>query len=960
MKMQFTNPLWLLAWPLAVAWIVWLAWKSDVQIGRWRRWIALSLRLIIVTLMILAIAGWQWLQPQDGMNVFFVLDRSSSVPDAQQEFALKYTGRAAIKKQKEDRAGVVVFGSDASIASSANFAIDAQKIHAVVNSERTDIGAAIRLGTAAFPENGQKRIVLLSDGNENMGDAMSAALAAKPLGVSIDVMPIGAARGGDLTVQKLSLPNNLKKGQTFEVKILANADHSQTGLVRLFRNDQLLGEQKVELTSGKNLYTFPQTLTEPGFYSYDVQLDAPGDPVPQNNRATSFTYVRGNPRILLISSDVKSDDVLAAAIRSIGFEVRIGGMEAFPATLAEMQSYDAIFLSNIAAGDLGRDLMLLLQSAVRDFGTGLVCVGGDQAYGAGGYRSTPLEAALPLDMELSSKKVLPSGALVIACHATEFPNGNQWARDIAFAALDALSPQDEFGITLWDGSNRWLFPLEKVGNKREMGRLITGMMPGDMPDFQPIVQKAYEALKDSKANVKHMVVFSDGDPGAPSDSLLADIVRNRITISTVMIGGHVQPSTMMMMADVGKGRFYDVTSPGQLPQIFIKEAAVILKSAIIEEPFKPQIAAASELIRGIGSFPQLRGYVATSPKPRAEVPLLTEKGDPLLAHWQYGLGRAVAFTSDARAKWAADWMGWDRYSQFWSQIARWSLRRTDNAEFNSEVSVEKGEGHLSVEALDSKGNYRNFLNLQAKVVSPKGEAQTVRLEQTGPGRYEAIFPTRDIGAYLINLMDIQNGQLRGTQVLGASVNYSPEFESTGPNQRLLRQLAETTGGLVLNPSDNTKNPFLHDRQKTHQPRDLWEWLLKLAVILFTFDVAVRRVQLDLAEWQKATQSLRHFVFFWKTPKRVVASEESLAALLARRAQVRATTTAPAVEPNPDLFRTKEPVNLDGPIAGKPSEPKAVPTPSPLASPPKPGAGEESTTSRLLDAKRRAAERAKKK
>ena len=178
-----------------------------------------------------------------------------------------------------------------------------------------------------------------------------------------------------------------------------------------------------------------------------------------------------------------------------------------------MQSYDAIFLSNIAAGDLGPDAMRLLESAVRDFGVGLVCIGGDQAYAAGGYRGTPLEEMLPVDMELSSKKVLPNGALAIVCHATEFPNGNQWARDIAYAALAALGPQDEMGIVLWDGNNRWLFPLAKVGDKTEMGRQISGMNPGDMGDFQGPMQMAYDALAKSTANLKHLIVFSDGDPG---------------------------------------------------------------------------------------------------------------------------------------------------------------------------------------------------------------------------------------------------------------------------------------------------------------------------------------------------------------------------------------------------------------------------------------------------------------
>src|SRR5260370_32730369 len=127
------------------------------------------------------------------------------------------------------------------------------------------------------------------------------------------------------------------------------------------------------------------------------------------------------------------------------------------------------------------------------------------------------------------------------------------------------------------------------------------------------------------------------------------VVTDRITLSPVLISGHSGPDTMISMADQGHGRFYNVTSPIDLPQIFIKETAVILKSAIYEEPFKPQLRAASEVIRGIGAgaYPSLLGYVATTPKPRAETPLWTDKVDPLLAHWQYRLGRAAAFPANA-------------------------------------------------------------------------------------------------------------------------------------------------------------------------------------------------------------------------------------------------------------------------------------------------------------------------
>ncbi len=960
MRFQFTHPIWLLALLVAVPWVVWLAAKSDVQVSPWRRWTSMAIRLLVLLALVFALAGIQWKRPQEGMNVFYLLDRSDSIPSAQQEAARGYVNKTSALKKKVDNAGVIIFGTDASVEFMPNVAVNSEKIYTIVPTERTDIGAAIRLGTAAFAESGQKRLVVMSDGNENIGDAIGAVTAAKSLGVTVDVVPLGVSRGNDVSVQKLNVPSKLKKGQAFETKIFINSDAPQSATVRLYRNEQYLGDQKVDLAAGKNLFTFPQLLDDQGFYSYDVRVEAQGDVVPQNNRATSFASVQGDPRVLLISADPEQDKELAAALKSARLDVKITGINGVPNTLAEMQSYDSIFLSNVSAGDLGTDLQKLLESAVRDFGVGLVCVGGDQTYAAGGYRGTPLESTLPVNMELDSKKVLPSGAVVLVMHGMEFNNGNQIARDCALGVLDALGPQDELGVEMWDGTEKWVVPLQKVGNKKAAGAAIAGMNQGDMISFQGVLDEAHEALKKSTANLKHIIVFSDGDPSPPTQQTMLSIANDRITVSTVLISGHSPPDTMIFMADLGKGRFYNVTSPGDLPQIFIKETAVILKSAIYEEPFKPQQRASSELTRGIGAqeYPMLLGYVATTPKPRAETPLWTDKGDPLLAHWQYGLGRAVAFTSDAKARWSKIWLTWDKYRQFWSQIGQWSLRRLDSADFQTEVSVEGGEGVITVEALDEKGNYKNFLNLQTVVVSPKGERQTVRLEQTGPGHYEAKFPTKEVGAYLLNLMDIKNGQLAGSQVVGASINYSPEFNAPEPNLNLLRRIAEAGGGKILDPTRPNENAFNHDRVKTFQPRDLWEWLLKFAILLFPLDVGVRRIQLERDEVRRALNWLARKLFFWRGIERRPEADESLDALLARREQVRAKHTGPALETRAELFQPSTPVVIrEQPEFAETVAPAAkvgiqAADEKPAVEPPKP----ISTTDRLLEAKRRAQRR----
>ena len=935
-------------------WILWLARRSHVMLTPWRSVTVAILRLLLMTVLLLALAGTQWRLPRDGLNIFYVLDRSQSIPAYQQDAIQDYVSASALLKRPDDGAGVVVFGSQAGVESSINHTFDFQQIHAVVDVERTDLASAIRLASAAFPETGQKRLVLISDGNENMGNAREAALAARSLDISIDVLPVGIVRAGDVAVQRLTLPSKVKKGQAFEVRIHVESDQSQPATVRLFRNQQLLGDQRVMLSAGKNLFSFPQTLEDPKFYQYEVHIDAGVDALPQNNRAIHYTNVKGDPRLLFVASNLEEDSEIIAALQGSRLAVHPIAVNAFPQDLAAITSHDAIVLSNVAAGELSRSMMRLIMAAVRDFGVGLVCIGGDQAYAAGGYRGTPLEDCLPVDMELSSKKILPHGALALIMHGMEFNNGNQVARQVALGVLDALSPRDELGVVLWDGTERWLFPIQPVSEKRKLGKLITGMSQGDLPSFQNVMAMAYEGLKKSTAHLKHIIVFSDGDPGAPSQELMDDIVQSRITVSTVLISGHAGPQTMIWIASEGNGRFYNVVSPQQLPQIFIKEAAVVLKSAISEEPFKPEIAVRTEPIAGIPpeAYPTLFGHVTTTAKPRAEIPLLTSSGDPLLAHWQFGLGRAVAFTSDAKARWAREWLNWDQFRRFWSQVVSWSLRRVEDSDLAAEIIVEKGEGIISVEAVDPEGNFRNFLNLDAQIVGPAGDSRAVTLHQSGPGTYEARFPTRETGGYMVNLTEKQDGAPPRSQQLGASVNYSPEFQSPRPNIQLLQRLAEIGKGKVLSLDDGP-NPFQHDRIKTIHPVDLWPYLLMAMVCLFPLDVALRRIQIDREEWLKATATLTRWISFWKRRPQPAKTEESLVTLLRKRDEVRTrqgTRTATLEHSGPQ--RSSRSASLT------PDAPPAEAAPSSL--PKKPGKDEPEaptiTTSRLLEAKRRAKKR----
>ncbi|HVY71365.1 MAG TPA: VWA domain-containing protein, partial [Verrucomicrobiae bacterium] len=766
--------------------------------------------------------------------------------------------------------------------------------------------------------------------------------AARSLNIAVDVVPLGDEEKNDVSLDRLQLPSNAKRGQPFEVKVFVQATRPGSATLSLYRDEHYLGSQTVHLDAGKNLFTFPQTLAEGGFYRYDARIDAPGDEVPQNNRALAFTQVGGVPRVLILSSDPAADAPLANALKSPDLQVRLAPMEQFPESLAELQSYDAILLCNVLAGDLSRDQLSRLESAVRDFGTGFVCVGGDQAYAAGAYRGTPLADLLPVEVELSSKKALPPGALVLVIDQSGSMDGEklEMARQAAAGAVQALSPTDYAGVIAFDTVPWVITPLQPAGTRRGIVRDIMGIGVGGGTVMYPALAEAREMLRNVHASLKHCIVLTDGvsEPGDFA-GIAKTMASERITLSTVGIGEDTDGPLLKNIASLGGGRYYAVPNPRQLPQIFIKETAIVLKSAIDEESFKPRLAANTEPVRGIaaGDYPALLGHVVTELKGRAETPLLAPNGDPLLAHWQYGLGRSVAFTSDARAKWARDWLGWGQYQQFWRQVVQWSLRRLENPGLAVEVTVDHGEGRINAEALDAGGNFRNFLNLGGEITTPAGTRLPVRLQQTGAGHYEAGFAARETGAYLLRLEQRERGEIRAVQIVGASLNHSPELETSGPNLHLLRQIAETTGGKVLDLA-RPGSPFYEDRQPTWQPRDLWQDLLGFAIILFVFDVGVRRISLDPEQMAKAWKLALGLIFFLRKSARNdhEAQDSALATVRALREEHRVTQT---------VLLASDPAN--------PSTILGASDANAGSTPPGPGDG---MASRILEARRRSKDR----
>lgn len=824
------------------------------------RW-ALGVRGASLLLLLWALAQPQVSRWVDRQNVFFLLDTSDSVSLAARETGYRYAAAALAGKKEDDRAGLIVFARESQLAEPLRPKPTFGRPQPPSATNATNIERAIQLALASFPAGEANRIVLLSDGRENAGRALAAAQVAKDAGVPIYYSPLGLTFPQEVVVDQLLLPTEVKFGEPFYMKVVVNAVKETAGRLSLYRNGEFLGSQVVHLTAGKNVLTYRQALEQAGVHVYQALVEAEGDVIEENNRAIGLTVVRGRPQVLLVDKDPSQAQNLASALRSQHIEVKLAGPEGLPTAMATLEKYDGLILSNVSSLKMTRNQMTLVRDYVRDQGGGLIVIGGDETFGLGGLYRTPVEEALPVTMEVKQKIEIPSlavmlvidrsGSMAMGMKDNDKVNKLEVAKEAAHLVVDLLDERNEVGILSFDTEFIWHVQLQPAKDKRTIHREVSAIKAGGGTDGYPAVREAYKALYDRDALLKHVIFLSDGQmTRGDFVSLIRRMVKDKLTVSAVAIGSDADLQLMMDIAKWGRGRFYFTEETLTVPRIFTLETQLASKASLVEQPFRPIVTSQyHEAIQDIdwSKVPPLGGYVATTIKPTAEQLLMTHQEDPLMAAWRYGLGRSVAFTSDAKAKWAILWLRWRDFNKFWSQTVRWVLRAGARSDTTASVDRRDERAVVTVEAIDPKGEFINFLDAHLGVINPDKSQHVVELEQVGPGRYQGAFPARAEGVYVAGLSQRKDGQLIGSQIVGTVVPYAQEYRELGPDEVLLREISELTGGGSLS---EVKEAFTVNRRRSRVPTDLWPWLAGLVTLGLVPEVAVRRIGPALGRWTR--------------------------------------------------------------------------------------------------------------
>ncbi len=751
--------------------------------------------------------------------------------------------------------------------------------------------------------------------------------------------------------------------------------------------EQTIADQELVLEPGLRVFRVREEIDAPDFYTYEARFvpkNPADDTMPQNNIASTFTHVRGSGQVLVLESDEPEGkgefDLFVARLRAMNLEVSLRTTRADElfTDLAQLQPFDSVILADVPREAFSDEQVDMLVSNTQSLGCGLIMMGGPNSFGAGGWSNTPLEAAMPVDFQIKNAKVVPVGALAMLMHASEIADGNFWQKVIAREALKTLGDQDYCGVLHWGLRDEWLWGgMLKVGrNRAQMLARIDRMTPGDMPEFESSLLKArigFGNLPDAAS--KHMIIISDGDPADPNygpNGAIAGLIKQGVKISTVAVGAHgpAESSRLQTIANRTGGKYYVVNSPKALPRIYQKEARRISRPLVFERSngFSPQIVYPHEMLQGIENpLPPITGYVLTTAKenPLVEVSLLRAepaggKNNTILASWTYGLGKTVAFTSDAGKRWASGWIDWANYDRLFSQMVRWSMRPSgDTGKFTVSSDIRDGKVRVVVTALDKDDEFLNFLNFGSTVVGPDMKPIDLAIKQTAPGRYVGEFDAGQSGSYL---MMISPGAGKAPIRAGVSIPYSDEFRERETNEALLTSLAHVApqsgapGNVVDAPLDLSENERLNKLLETNEfRRDLspasssqpvWPLLVLVGGCLFFFDVFARRVTVNFDWVPPLAMRVRDRILGRQARAQV---EVTIERLRMRKAEV-----ADQLEQKRAALRFEPTAEATGDVAALAEEAKKAASTRPKQQAPlAPEQQGESYTERLLKAKKKA-------
>lgn len=713
-----------------------------------------------------------------------------------------------------------------------------------------DLEAALDLAAALVRPGEPGRVVVRSDGLQTRGVMARAAQRAAERGIALDLVIGGTRATPDAAVRELKAPAVVLAGDRASLHAdvflsdgapptegvaPSDADRTRTAAVRLLREGTTVQELSVELRPGHNRVSFELQEDSPGTFRYAVVVALPEDAALVNDRQSLSLVVEPAAEVLLVGNDDWAE-IMRAALVTQGLNVTFVQPGALPTDAEALHGFGAVLLLNVPALAITTEQQAALGTAVRDLGVPLLLLGGENAFGPGGYYETPLEALSPTSSLVPREA--PELAMVFVLDRSNSMRqyaGDRMRLDIAkVAALSAheLLPEGaRSALIVFDSTARTLVPLGPASDDAAFRQAVEALEPRGGTNLYPALVEAYEELVDAGSAAPHVIVMSDGlsQPG-DFEGILGLMSEAGVTVSTIGIGPEADAEQLREVARLGGGAFYFSGDFATLPSIMAHE--VLLQTGDLTEE-RDTVPTWHERQRTFTSawpdeLPEVSGYVPTSLKPGATLHLSVtdEKGEvrPLLASWHHGAGEVIAFTAHAAGPWTASWLAEPSFASMWGHLVRqvskvperespaWRLSRNGDV-----LLVEGPEPTVGLEL-------------------PGGEVRQLSLRAIGGDTYGAGVLLEEAGAY--RLLAGDGGSEPDALTLEVSYLGVDDPALISP-ERLASAVLAAGGARHAALSDVVRSPTWHLR-----PLPLWPLATLAALFLLLFDLT-RRYAPDL-------------------------------------------------------------------------------------------------------------------
>lgn len=813
---------------------------------RKRKFAVTGMRLLIFFLLILAAAGVSVTMRHEMTATIYLVDVSDSTSGSTNEMA-SFVKESLAAMPAEEMAGVVAFGYNSHVEAFVAKGQLFSEFQTAPVSTATDIEQAIASAMALYPDGCGKRLVLVTDGQQNAGDieAMVSTLVSNQ--VVVEVKMVDNASGEEVCVSNVTIPDKIQTGDTFAVQVEVESTVQTNATLYLYAGDTLKKKEEVSLQAGVNQFVFKDKREEEGYLTYRAVVEANQDTMSVNNEYAAYTQAQSNRNILLIEGREGVADQFEKVLKAANITYDKLPAQVAVSRMSNLSRYKSVVLVDVYIDDLPKGFLKNIETYVKDYAGGLVAVGGENSFALGGYRDTVLEKILPVDMDLEGEKEIPKMAVALVIDHSGSMSGNmgfdsklELARQSAVSALKNLRDTDEIGVLAFDDTFSWVTKMQSASDKEAIENDIYSISEGGGTSIFPALAAAENELEKSDATLKHIILLTDGqDYFRDFDELSKRMNDRQITLSTVAVGSDADKELMENLAEAGKGRYYYTDGSTDMPRIFAQEIFLSAKSYLVNREFTPVLVSDNGILTDVigEGIPSMLGYVASSKKNLATSLFVSDEDDPILTCWQYGLGKTVAFNSDVENIWTANYAGWEQYPSLWRNIIDWTIMDMDSENNSLVISQEGANAKFSYKS----DSYGEDTTVTVTSTDSEGNVEEHILEAAAPGVFEGTAVFSDTGVYSINVREESGGEVVSAKNAATAVQYSNEYRINN-NIQVFDNFIEKVNGSRI---EDAKEVYDYEPQKVNKERNLTTFFLLCAFLLFAWDVTARRLSLSL-------------------------------------------------------------------------------------------------------------------